>query len=240
MTERLAAIRHRVRRSRAGLLADARAALEWSYANDHGADLRVPLAGSCARLFVELNLLNEARLWSQRALAMLDDTNRGSKWELELQSTLGHAFMFTERNSEQAESALKHGLEIADALGDHANKFRLLSRLNMFYRRTGDFRHLIPIALEAERVARLIGDTAGIAGSKASSACPIISSAIRPRRRPIWTRACATTRRCAGRSPVILPTRARRRFRWRGSCGCVAFLTVRRMRPPADRRCRAA
>jgi predicted ATPase/DNA-binding winged helix-turn-helix (wHTH) protein len=153
--------------SRAGLLADARAALEWSYANDYGADLRVPLAGSCARLFVELNLLNEARLWSQRALTMLDDTNRGSRWELELQSTLGHAFMFTERNSEQAESALKHGLEIADALGDHANKFRLLSRLNMFYRRTGDFRHLIPIALEAERVARLIGDTAGIAGSKA-------------------------------------------------------------------------
>ncbi|MEH2493158.1 ATP-binding protein [Bradyrhizobium sp. AZCC 2230] len=153
--------------SRASLLADARAALEWSYANDFGADLRVPLAGSCARLFVELNLLNEARLWSQRALAMLDDTNRGSRWELELQSTLGHAFMFTERNSEQAESALKHGLEIANALGDHANTFRLLSRLNMFYRRTGDYQHLIPIALEAERVARLIGDTAGIAGSKA-------------------------------------------------------------------------
>ncbi|WP_426413084.1 ATP-binding protein [Bradyrhizobium ganzhouense] len=152
---------------RASRLADARAALEWSYANDLGADLRVPLAGSCARLFVELNLLNEARLWSQRALAMLDGTNRGSQWELELQSALGHAFMFTERNSEQAESALKRGLEIADALGDHANKFRLLSRLNMFYRRTGDFRHLIPIALEAERVARLIGDTAGIAGSKA-------------------------------------------------------------------------
>jgi tetratricopeptide (TPR) repeat protein len=98
---------------------------------------------------------------------MLDDTNRGSMWELELQSTLGHAFMFTERNSEQAEGALRRGLEIAEALGDHANKFRLLARLNMFYRRTGTYRHLLPIALEAERVARLIGDTAGIAGAKA-------------------------------------------------------------------------
>jgi predicted ATPase/DNA-binding winged helix-turn-helix (wHTH) protein len=152
---------------RAGLLADARAALEWSFVNDVGADLRVPLAGSCARLFVELNLLNEARSWSDRALAALDGAGRGGRWELELQSTLGHAFMFTERNSAQAEAALGRGLEIAEALGDNASTFRLLSRLNMFYRRTGGYRHLVPTALHAERIARLIGDTAGIAGSKA-------------------------------------------------------------------------
>ncbi|MHC4055150.1 ATP-binding protein [Bradyrhizobium sp. 25ACV] len=152
---------------RVGLLADARGALAWSYANDDGADLRVPLAGSCTGLFVELNLLNEARIWSDRALAMLDDADRGGRWELELQSTLGHAFMFTERNSEQAEAALRRGLEIAQALCDHANTFRLLSRLNMFYRRTGGYRHLVPTARHAERIARLIGDTAGIAGSKA-------------------------------------------------------------------------
>ena len=152
---------------RAGLLADARAALEWSFVNDAGADLRVPLAGSCARLFVELNLLNEARSWSDRALAALDGAGRGGRWELELQSTLGHAFMFTERNSAQAEAALRRGLEIAEALGDHASTFRLLSRLNMFYRRTGGYRNLVPTALHAERIARLIGDTAGIAGSKA-------------------------------------------------------------------------
>jgi predicted ATPase/DNA-binding winged helix-turn-helix (wHTH) protein len=152
---------------RAGLLADARAALVWSYTRDDGTDLRVPLAGSCARLFVELNLLNEARIWSDRALATLVDADRGGRWELELQSTLGHAFMFTERNSEQAEAALRRGLEVAEALSDHANTFRLLSRLNMFYRRTGGYRHLVPTARHAERVARLIGDTAGIAGSKA-------------------------------------------------------------------------
>jgi predicted ATPase/DNA-binding winged helix-turn-helix (wHTH) protein len=152
---------------RAVLLADARAALTWAYAKDDGADLRLPLAGACARLFVELNLLNEGRLWSSRALAALDDTSRGSTWELELQATLGHAFMFTESNSAQAESALRRGLEIADALGDLSNKFRLLARLNMFYRRTGEYRNLLPVALEAERIAREIGDTAGIAGAKA-------------------------------------------------------------------------
>jgi predicted ATPase/DNA-binding winged helix-turn-helix (wHTH) protein len=152
---------------RAGLLGDARAALTWAYTNDDGADLRVPLAGAFSRLFVELNLLNEGRIWASRALTVLDDTSRGSVWELELQSTLGHAFMFTERNSEQAESALRRGLEIADALADNFNKFSLLARLNMFYRRTGEYHHLLPIAFEAERIARAIGDKAGIAGAKA-------------------------------------------------------------------------
>ena len=152
---------------RASLLADARAALTWVYANDDGADLRVPLAAACARLFVELNLLNEGRLWCSRALAVLDDRSRGKAWELELQSTLGHAYMFTERNSEQAESALRRGLEIAEGLDDLSNKFRLLARLNMFYRRTGEYQHLLPVALEAEKVARVIGDPAGLAGAKA-------------------------------------------------------------------------
>ncbi|WP_430516789.1 ATP-binding protein [Bradyrhizobium yuanmingense] len=152
---------------RASLLADARAALSWVYANDDGADLRVPLAGACARLFVELNLLNEGRIWCSRALADLDDSSRGTAWELELQSTLGHAFMFTERNSEQAEGALRRGLEIAEGLDDLSHKFRLLARLNMFYRRTGEYQHLLPVALEAEKVARAIGDPAGLAGAKA-------------------------------------------------------------------------
>ncbi len=214
---------------RAELLGDARAALTWAYANDDGADLRVPLAGACARLFVELNLLNEGRLWASRALAALDDTSRGSTWELELQSTLGHAFMFTERNSEQAEGALRRGLEIAEALGDHFNKFRLLARLNMFYRRTGEYRHLLPIALEAERIARAIGDTAGIAGAKA-----LVGVFLPPCRQPagrppsIWRKAllgrCGPARHAA--RPFCLFAE-RRRFRSRVSCGCGAFPTRR-------------
>jgi predicted ATPase/DNA-binding winged helix-turn-helix (wHTH) protein len=158
-------------RQRAELLGDARAALAWAYGNDDGTELRVPLAGACSRLFVELNLLNEGRLWASRALAMLDETSRGSTWELELQSALGHAFMFTERNSEQAEAALQRGLTIAQTLGDHFNQFRLLARLNMFYRRTGEYRRLVPIALESERIARVIGDAAGIAGAQGLIGC---------------------------------------------------------------------
>ena len=74
---------------RGELLGDARAALTWAYADDDdGAKLRVPLGGACSKLFVELNLLSESRHWASRALASLDDSTRGSAWELELQSAL--------------------------------------------------------------------------------------------------------------------------------------------------------
>ena len=146
-------------RARTLLFSDARAALKWAFANDEGAGLRVPLAVACSRLFVELNLLDEARLWSSRAVTMLDNSpDGGHAWELELQATLGHAFMFTERNSDQAETALRRGLEIVEAICDRASQFKLLARLNMFYRRTGDYRLLLPLALEAERTAQAIGD----------------------------------------------------------------------------------
>lgn len=79
---------------RGELLGDARAALNWAYSESAGAELRVSLTGACSRLFVELNLLSEARLWASRALELLDDTNRGSRWELELQSALGHPICF--------------------------------------------------------------------------------------------------------------------------------------------------
>jgi predicted ATPase/DNA-binding winged helix-turn-helix (wHTH) protein len=152
---------------RGELLGDARTALTWAYSEDDCTELRLPLASVCTRLFIELNLLNEGQLWASRALAALDDASRGGRWELELQSALGHALMFTERNSERVEEALKRGLALAESMGDHSNRFRLLARLNMFYRRTGDYRRLVSIALQAEQVARTIGDTAGLAGAKA-------------------------------------------------------------------------
>ena len=212
---------------RGDLLGDARAALTWAYSEDQDAELRVPLAGVCSRLFVELNLLNEGRIWASRALAALDDAGRGGRWELELQAALGHAFMFTERNSEQAEAALRRGLSIAEALDDKSNQFRLLSRLNMFYRRTGEYRRLIPIALEAEKIARAIGDTAGIAGAKALVGVPTISSATNWRRTATWRKACWVTPNSAVPSPAILPIPGRRRYRSRASCGSGVFRTRR-------------
>ena len=213
---------------RAGLLADARAALTWGYANDDGADLRVPLAGACARLFVELNLLNEGRLWSSRALAALDDTNRGSAWELELQSTLGHAFMFTERNSEQAESALRRGLEIAEAPRRPVQQVQAAGTAEHVL--SPDRRVSAPAAGRPRSREGCRADRRHRRVSRAPRHClgfPTTSSATRRKRRFIWMKACRAMRRCAAPSRAILPTPERHRFRSRASCGCVAFPTGR-------------
>jgi hypothetical protein len=71
--------------------------------------------------------------------------------------------MFTERNSHQCESALRSGLELAQAVGDSQNQFRLLSRLHALYRRTGERRRLLEVALLADTLATKLGDSAAFA-----------------------------------------------------------------------------
>jgi predicted ATPase/DNA-binding winged helix-turn-helix (wHTH) protein len=148
---------------RAELLPDARAALAWAYSDAGDAGLRIPLAAVCARLFVELNLLQECRLWASRALAASENAPGDRAAKVELLWAFGHASMFTERNSLECEAALKRGLELAQEAGDRQNQFRLLSRLHALYRRTGERRRLMEVALRAESVAKDLGDSAELA-----------------------------------------------------------------------------
>lgn len=148
---------------RVELLPDARAALDWAYSDARGAQLRTPLAAACARLFVELNLLEECRIWAGRAIDTVDDGLSYHAAKVELLWAFGHAAMFTERNSHQCETALRGGLELAQAVGDSPNQFRLLSRLHALYRRTGERKRLLEVARLADTVAAAIGDPAAIA-----------------------------------------------------------------------------
>jgi predicted ATPase/DNA-binding winged helix-turn-helix (wHTH) protein len=148
---------------RVELLPDARAALDWAYSDTGVVDLRIPLTAVCARLFVELNLLEECRVWAGRAISALDDGLSYHAAKVELLWAFGHAAMFTERNSHQCESALRSGLELAQAVGDSQNQFRLLSRLHALYRRTGERRGLLEVALLADTVATKLGDHAAFA-----------------------------------------------------------------------------
>ncbi len=149
--------------NRAELLPDARAALDWTFSDNGAADLRTTLAAVCARLFVELNLLEECRVWAKRAIGALDDGLSYHVAKVELLWAFGHAAMFTDRNSQQCESALRSGLELAQAVGDLQNQFRLLSRLHAFYRRTGERRRLLEVALLADKVAARLADPAAVA-----------------------------------------------------------------------------
>jgi predicted ATPase/DNA-binding winged helix-turn-helix (wHTH) protein len=148
---------------RAELLPDARAALEWTFSDAGDFELRTPLAAACARLFVELNLLEECRVWAGRALAAAEDARADRGGTVELLWAFGHAAMFTERNSQQCESTLRRGLALAQEVGDLQNQFRLLSRLHALYRRTAERKHLLEVALLADAVAIKIGDPAAMA-----------------------------------------------------------------------------
>jgi predicted ATPase/DNA-binding winged helix-turn-helix (wHTH) protein len=148
---------------RGDLLSDARAALVWVYSDAGDTDLRLPLAAASARLFVERNLLEECRLWAIRALALPENAPGDQTARVELLWAFGHAAMFTERNSQECEAALRRGLALAQEVGDLENQFRLLSRLHALYRRTYERTKLLEVAHLADAVATEIGHPAAFA-----------------------------------------------------------------------------
>jgi predicted ATPase/DNA-binding winged helix-turn-helix (wHTH) protein len=150
-------------RRRAELLADVRAALAWAFSEGGEAATRSAIAAVGTRLLLELDLLKECRTWAQRALAELDEGFADRAAQVELLWAFGHTTMFTDRNGEESEGALRRGRELAQSLGDLRSEFRLLSRLHAFYRRTGERRRLLEVSQRAEAVAAELGDRAAIA-----------------------------------------------------------------------------
>jgi predicted ATPase len=152
-------------RHTAAHLANVQAALNWCFTGDREVGLGVALAAASVPLFLETSL-GECRRWAERALCSLDESARGTRREMELQAALGHALMYTRSNSEQAHAALLRGLELADALGDRLSQFKLLSRLHMYYRRTGAFTRLLAVAERARTVAADLDEPPGIAAAQ--------------------------------------------------------------------------
>lgn len=145
---------------RAELLADTRASLGWVFSDMGETSLRLPLAAAAARLFVEMNLLEECRSWCRRALSIAASGDGDRAAEIDLLWAFGHASMFADRNSQECEAALCRGLELAQQLGDLQNQFRMLSRLHALYRRTGERQRLLEISQLADAVAIELDDPA--------------------------------------------------------------------------------
>lgn len=138
-------------------LGNIRSALDWSFGSDGDAKLGVRLAAASAPVFLNLSHLIECRTWCARAIAGIEDGQRGTPLELELQAALGITLMFTRGNSEAAGNALLRALEIATALGDHWNQLRLLGRLHIFHERIGEYAVALRHAERAVEVAEIIG-----------------------------------------------------------------------------------
>jgi predicted ATPase/DNA-binding winged helix-turn-helix (wHTH) protein len=139
-------------------LGNVRTALEWCFAERGDGVLGVALAAASAPLFLEMSLLTECHRWTERAVAVLDDANRGTRREMDLHAALGLSLMFTRGNSEQVGNSLLRGLELAEQSGDLHSQLRLLERLHLFHVRIGNFREALASAQRGEGVATKIGD----------------------------------------------------------------------------------
>jgi predicted ATPase/DNA-binding winged helix-turn-helix (wHTH) protein len=139
-------------------LGNVRTALEWCFAERGDGVLGVALAAASAPLFLEMSLLTECHRWTERAVAVLDDANRGTRREMDLHAALGLSLMFTRGNSEQVGNSLLRGLELAEQAGDLHSQLRLLERLHLFHVRIGNFREALAAAQRGEGVATKIGD----------------------------------------------------------------------------------
>lgn len=138
------------------LLGDLEAALAWSFSEEGDAAIAVPLAAAAAALLNGLSLLNEVRHWTTKALRRLPLEASRTPLELQLQSALGNALMYTGGNSADALDALENALRIARHLDDNESQFRLLGQLHMFRLRAGELSRLIPIVVDMIRLAAII------------------------------------------------------------------------------------
>lgn len=150
-------------------LGNIRSALDWAFGQDGDARIAFRLAAASAPVFLNLSHMIECRTWTARALAEIDDSQRGTATELELQAALGITLMFTRGNSEAAGHALGRALEIATALDDRWNQLRLLGRLHIFHERIGEYDIAMRQAERAVEVAEAIGapEAIGVAYSLA-------------------------------------------------------------------------
>jgi tetratricopeptide (TPR) repeat protein len=99
------------------------------------------------------------------AIAALDHRWQGTHREMELQASLGVSLMFTKGNRESVRTAFGRSLTIAEAIGSLDRQVQLLSLLNIFYLRLGDYRTAFVHAERANSAAQQCGDHALIAAT---------------------------------------------------------------------------
>jgi predicted ATPase/DNA-binding winged helix-turn-helix (wHTH) protein len=139
------------------------AALEWSFGPNGDDEIATRLAAASTQLFLELSLLSECRVWSERAIARLGDQHKNSRWEMEIYTSLSLALMHSEGSSELVRQAFFRALDIAAIQGDAACELRLLSGLFMYYGWNTDINAALDIASRSKEAALKTGDHDDIA-----------------------------------------------------------------------------
>jgi predicted ATPase len=142
---------------------NVRAALEWCFGAGGNTDIGVGLAAAAAPVFLAMSLLPECHRWSERAILALDDGALGGLLEMHLQAALGVSLMFMRGGRYAARIALERSFAIAEERGDALDQARLLSPLNMFHLRTGNFTAALQYAKRCSAAVATVEDAVAIA-----------------------------------------------------------------------------
>jgi len=134
-------------------LSDVRAALEWSFGPRGDAEIATRLAVPATQLLLELSLLAECQLWSERAIALLGSQHPDSRREMEICATLPFALMYTEGNNQRVRTAFSRALGAAVRQQDVDYELRLLSGLFRYSYWTNDINNAIDLAARSKNVA---------------------------------------------------------------------------------------
>ncbi len=143
-------------------LGNVRTALEWCFGDQGDVAIGIGLAAAATPAFLAMCLMAECHRWSERALLALDDTFRGRREEMQLQTALGLSLIFTHGMREAARSALKRGLAIAEEHDGARSQMQLLCPLHMFHFRIGDLKSTLYYGQRIRDVAEAIGDPAAM------------------------------------------------------------------------------
>jgi predicted ATPase/DNA-binding winged helix-turn-helix (wHTH) protein len=135
-----------------------RAALTWAHGTGGERSLAVSLTAASAFVWFELALLEECRRWMLSAIDLLQESERGGRIELELQSALGLSARFSGSMDIRIQYALSRTVELAQRLDDHDRRLQALSALIWFHHRVLDFPGALEIAARAQEIADILDD----------------------------------------------------------------------------------
>src|SRR5260370_6465491 len=108
---------------------------------------------SATQLLLELSMLTECQLWSERAITVLGSQHPDSRREMEICATLPFALMYTEGNNQRVRTAFSRALGAAVRHQDVDYELRLLSGLFRYSYWTNDINNAIDLAARSKNVA---------------------------------------------------------------------------------------
>jgi predicted ATPase/DNA-binding winged helix-turn-helix (wHTH) protein len=134
-------------------LSNVRTALEWSFGPNGDDEIATRIAAASTRLFLELSLLIECRVWAERAVVRLGHKYKNSSRDLEISTSLSLALMYSKTSIDLVRRAFSRALDVAAIQENAGYELQLLSGLSRYCRWKTDISAALDIAARGKEVA---------------------------------------------------------------------------------------